>query len=107
MECMSTWLSRDYSPRVALETSKLVFSPQTVLRIVALGIWDYIENKVEVRNSISLSLQPDVLGAGRHHCPVHPKVEPIPTPALPAVSNMGWEEVGEGYPGLVSSQRML
>lgn len=23
--------------------------PQTVLRIVALGLWDYIDNKVEVR----------------------------------------------------------
>lgn len=26
----------------------IVFCPQTVFRIVVLGIWDYIENKVEV-----------------------------------------------------------
>ena len=32
--------------------SFLTSSPQTVLRIVVLGIWDYIENKIEVKTSV-------------------------------------------------------
>ncbi|KAK2489141.1 hypothetical protein MC885_004064, partial [Smutsia gigantea] len=40
----------------------LISSPQTVLRIVVLGIWDYIENKIEVFDGavIILSLAPMV-----------------------------------------------
>lgn len=38
-------------PGAVTRTSCLASSPQTVLRIVVLGIWDYIENKIEVRSS--------------------------------------------------------
>lgn len=36
-------------------------SPQTVLRIVVLGIWDYIENKIEVKTRVRPEA-PRVLG---------------------------------------------
>ena len=42
---------------------RVTCSPQTVLRIVVLGIWDYIENKIEVKTNIHLPLPP-TLGPG-------------------------------------------
>ena len=38
--------------RAVTMPSFLTSSPQTVLRIVVLGIWDYIENKIEVKTSV-------------------------------------------------------
>lgn len=38
--------------RAVIIISSLISSPQTVLRIVVLGIWDYIENKIEVKTSV-------------------------------------------------------
>ncbi|XP_023380491.1 transmembrane protein 266, partial [Pteropus vampyrus] len=49
-------------PGAVTRTSCLASSPQTVLRIVVLGIWDYIENKIEVFDGavIILSVAPMV-----------------------------------------------
>lgn len=79
-----------------LETKKLFFCPQTVLRIVVLGIWDYIENKIEVRTRSSPSHQPTHPGAGRLHCPAHPFLQGTPPQSCQPHRRCGWGGGREG-----------
>lgn len=92
--------------------SFLTSSLQTVLRIVVLGIWDYIENKIEVKTSVPRTPQPAILEAGNCHCPVHPRVGAInkgqlpptlDTRVCPAVPLGGW---GRETTEKVSSERI-
>lgn len=49
--------------RAVTTPSFLTSSPQTVLRIVVLGIWDYIENKIEVKTVSLAPPEPAILEA--------------------------------------------
>ena len=70
--------------RAVTTPSFLTSSPQTVLRIVVLGIWDYIENKIEVKTvslappepailEAEVSLAPPSQPSWRLECPSHPR----------------------------------
>lgn len=52
-------------------TTFLPSFPQTVLRIVVLGIWDYIENKIEVKTRGCPNPLPRHPGSGKCHCSMH------------------------------------
>ena len=69
--------------RAVTTASFLTSSPQTVLRIVVLGIWDYIENKIEVKTVSLAPPEPAILEAGNCHCPIRPRVGAISKGQLP------------------------
>lgn len=51
-----------------------MFVSETVLQIVVLGIWDYTDNKIEVKTNALFPPKPAILDPGRCHCLVHPRL---------------------------------